>query len=240
VPPRRSSAPGARRSRGGRRGAGPQAVHDEVEQPAGPRLPVATGVDAPEETQDEQHVVGVEAGPDAAGLLAGPQQQGDGADDRPVGLAGQAVAGDGVQCADEGIGTVVWSPLARGRLAREADEATTRAGSDPFADMLYTQESADRAIIDTVAGIAKARGVSRAQVALAWLRHNPVVVAPLVGATRPSHIDDAVASLDIELTDEEIAALEAPYTPRYDFQGISDDAELARISARIGIKPAGS
>jgi diketogulonate reductase-like aldo/keto reductase len=69
------------------------------------------------------------------------------------------------------------------------------------------------------------------------LRRNPVVVAPLVGATKPSHITDAVASLEINLTDEEVAALEAPYTPQYDFQGISDDAELARISARLGIKP---
>ena len=139
-------------------------------------------------------------------------------------------------CADEGIGTIVWSPLARGRLAREAP--TGRSASDPLADMLYTQDASDRAIIDAVAAVARARGVSRAQVALAWLRHNPVVVAPLVGATKPSHIDDAVASLDIGLTDDDMAELEAPYTPRADFQGISDDAELARISARLGIRPA--
>ena len=143
-------------------------------------------------------------------------------------------------CADEGVGTIVWSPLARGRLARESEAPTGRSASDPFADMLYTQESSDQAIIDAVSEIAKARGVSRAQIALAWLRRNPVVVAPLVGASKPSHIEDAVASLDIELTDDEVSALEAPYTPRHDFQGISDDAELARISARIGIKPAGS
>lgn len=87
--------------------------------------------------------------------------------------------------------------------------------------------------------VAEGRGVSRAQIALAWLRHNPVV-APLVGASKTSHIDDAVASLEIELTGDEVAQLERPYTPRYDFQGISDDAELARISARIGIKPAGT
>jgi aryl-alcohol dehydrogenase-like predicted oxidoreductase len=141
-------------------------------------------------------------------------------------------------CADEGVGTIPWSPLARGRLARESDAATQRAGSDPFADMLYHQEASDRAIIDAVAAIAEDRGVSRAQIALAWLRHNPVVVAPLVGASKPSHIEDAVASLDVDLTGEEVAALEAPYTPRHDFQGVSDDAELARISARIGIKPA--
>jgi aryl-alcohol dehydrogenase-like predicted oxidoreductase len=142
-------------------------------------------------------------------------------------------------CADEGVGTIVWSPLARGRLARESEEATTRSGSDPFAEMLYTQKTSDRAIVDAVAAIAKARGISRAQVALAWLRRNPVVVAPLVGATKPSHVDDAMASLEIRLTDDEVTTLEAPYTPRYDFQGISDDAELARISAKLGIKPAG-
>jgi aryl-alcohol dehydrogenase-like predicted oxidoreductase len=96
------------------------------------------------------------------------------------------------------------------------------------------------AIIDAVAAIAKARGVSRAQVALAWFRHNPVVVAPLVGATKSSHLDDAVASLEIELSADEMAALEAPYTPRADFHGVSDDAELGRISARLGIKPAHS
>jgi aryl-alcohol dehydrogenase-like predicted oxidoreductase len=77
-------------------------------------------------------------------------------------------------------------------------------------------------------------------VALAWLRREPVTVAPLVGATRASHIDDAVDSLELELTDGEVAQLEAPYTPRYDFQGVSDDAELLRISARLGIKPARS
>jgi aryl-alcohol dehydrogenase-like predicted oxidoreductase len=77
-------------------------------------------------------------------------------------------------------------------------------------------------------------------VSLAWLRRNPVVVAPLVGASKQAHLDDAVASLEIELTDDEVAELEAPYTPRHDFQGISDNAELARISARLGISPAGS
>jgi aryl-alcohol dehydrogenase-like predicted oxidoreductase len=124
-------------------------------------------------------------------------------------------------------------------LTRDWGETTQRTASDPFPDMLYTQPHSDRAIIDAVGAIAAERGVSRAQIALAWLRRNPVVVAPLVGASKPSHIDDAVASLELELTDPEASRLEAPYTPRYDFQGISDDAELARISARIGIKPAG-
>jgi aryl-alcohol dehydrogenase-like predicted oxidoreductase len=75
-------------------------------------------------------------------------------------------------------------------------------------------------------------------VALAWLRRNPVVVAPIVGVGKPSHLQDAVASLHITLTEEEAAALEAHYTRRHDFQGVSDDAVLARISAKVGIKPA--
>ena len=141
-------------------------------------------------------------------------------------------------CADEAVGTIVWSPLARSRLTRSPDQTTKRSETDPFAKMLYTNEASDRAIIDAVAAVAESRKVSRAQIALAWLRKNPVVVAPIVGASKASHIDDAVASLAIDLTDEEVTRLEQPYTPRYDFQGVSDDAELARISARIGIKPA--
>jgi aryl-alcohol dehydrogenase-like predicted oxidoreductase len=140
-------------------------------------------------------------------------------------------------CLDEGIGTIVWSPLARGRLARAWDDAkaTARSGNDGFADMLYTPLTgqSDHAIIDAVGAVAEARGVKRAQVALAWLRSKPVVIAPLVGASTVRQIDDAVASLDIELSDEEIRALEAPYTPRYDLQGISDDTEMQAIMARL-------
>jgi aryl-alcohol dehydrogenase-like predicted oxidoreductase len=138
---------------------------------------------------------------------------------------------------DEGVGTMVWSPLARGRLARAWDDAktTARGGNDGFADLLYTPltERSDRAIVGAVGQVAEARGVKRAQVALAWLRSKPVVTAPLVGASSAAQIDDAVASLDIALSDEEIFALEAPYTPRYDFQGISDDAELQAIMDRL-------
>jgi 1-deoxyxylulose-5-phosphate synthase len=138
-------------------------------------------------------------------------------------------------CADEGVGTIVWSPLARGRLARpsEQSKATARSANDPFADMLYVEEDSDRSIIDAAGAVAQAHGVSRAQIALAWLRSNPAVVAPLVGASSTAQIDDAVASLDVQLTDEEIADLERPYTPRQDFQGISDDAEIQRIMARL-------
>ncbi|HEY0805630.1 MAG TPA: aldo/keto reductase [Pseudonocardiaceae bacterium] len=136
-------------------------------------------------------------------------------------------------CADEGVGTIVWSPLARGRLTRPWGAQTARSTTDGFADMLYLNADSDRLVVDAVGTVADARGVSRAQIALAWLRTNPVVVAPLVGASRTTHIDDAVASLDIDLTGDEIALLERHYTPRHDFQGISDDTELRRIMARL-------
>ncbi|HZZ51405.1 MAG TPA: aldo/keto reductase [Pseudonocardia sp.] len=141
-------------------------------------------------------------------------------------------------CLDEGVGTLIWSPLARGRLARGWDEAksTARAATDgAFADHLYssTEEAANRAIVDAVGQVADAHGVSRAQIALAWLRRQPVVTAPLVGAGSLRQLDDAVASLDVVLIDDEVRALQAPYTPRYDFQGVSDEAELDAIRARI-------
>jgi aryl-alcohol dehydrogenase-like predicted oxidoreductase len=140
-------------------------------------------------------------------------------------------------CVDEGVGTVVWSPLARGRLARAWDDAkaTARSADDGFADMLYTPltEASNRAIVEAVGRVADARGVTRAQVALAWLHNKRVVTAPLVGASSTQQIDDAVASLDLELSDEEIHSLEASYTPRHDFQGISDDADLQAIMARL-------
>ena len=125
---------------------------------------------------------------------------------------------------------------AASRATGTSGRTALRATSSRHA--LRRNEDSDHAIIDAVGQVAQSRGVSLAQVALAWLRRNPVVVAPLVGASKTAQIDDAVASLEIELTEDEVATLEAPYTPRYDFQGISDDAELARISARLGIKPA--
>jgi aryl-alcohol dehydrogenase-like predicted oxidoreductase len=106
--------------------------------------------------------------------------------------------------------------------------------------MLYRSEASDRAIVDAVGEIATQRGVARAQIALAWLRICPVVVAPIVGAMKTSHIDDAIAALSLTLSDDEAARLEAPYTPRCDFQGVSDPRELARISAAVGIEPAGA
>jgi 1-deoxyxylulose-5-phosphate synthase len=141
-------------------------------------------------------------------------------------------------CLDEGVGTIIWSPLARGRLARPWGEArsTPRAETDGgYADLLYTPLTADsdRAIIDATGAIAEARGVARAQIALAWLRSKPVVTAPLVGANKTSQIDDAVTSLDIELAPDELAQLERPYTPRHDFQGISDEAAMQKIRDQI-------
>jgi aryl-alcohol dehydrogenase-like predicted oxidoreductase len=141
-------------------------------------------------------------------------------------------------CLDEGVGTIVWSPLARGRLARAWDDAksTARAATDgAYADLLYSpaDEASNHAIIDVVGQVAAAHGVSRAQIALAWLRRQPVVTAPLAGAGSARQIDDAVASLDVVLADDEVCALEAPYTPRYDWQGISDEAGMDAIRARI-------
>jgi aryl-alcohol dehydrogenase-like predicted oxidoreductase len=115
-------------------------------------------------------------------------------------------------CLDQGVGVIPWSPLARGRLARLPEErTTTRSGSDPIADNMYTE--ADDAVVRAVADVAKARELPLAQVALAWMLHKEAVTAPIVGATKPGHIDDAVAAVDVELSDEEIAALEAPYVP---------------------------
>ncbi|MGY1636201.1 aldo/keto reductase [Geodermatophilus sp. SYSU D00742] len=115
-------------------------------------------------------------------------------------------------CADQGIGVIPWSPLARGRLTRDWDESTERSATDEFGKRLYDGDS-DRAIVQRVAEVAAARGVPRAQVALAWVLSKPVVTAPIVGVTRDAHLDDAVAAVDLQLTDEEVARLEEPYTP---------------------------
>ena len=111
-------------------------------------------------------------------------------------------------CADQGLGVIPWSPLARGRLTRPWDSSTARSETDEFGKTLY------REIVDRVLRIANDRGVSPAQVALAWVSRHPSVVAPIVGATKPHHLDDAVASLDLSLGDEEAALLEEPYVPR--------------------------
>jgi 1-deoxyxylulose-5-phosphate synthase len=115
-------------------------------------------------------------------------------------------------CADQGIGVIPWSPLARGKLTRDWDEATDRSGTDEFGKRLY-DEASDRTIVERVAEVAAQRGVPRAQVALAWVLSKPVVTAPIVGVTKDAHLDDAVAAVDLQLTGEEVARLEEPYTP---------------------------
>jgi aryl-alcohol dehydrogenase (NADP+) len=114
-------------------------------------------------------------------------------------------------CADQGVGVIPWSPLARGKLTRDWDESTARAETDEFGKTLYSED--DRIIVEAVAEIAHDRGVSRAQIALAWMLHNPVITAPIIGATKMTHLEDAIAAVDIALTDDEIARLEKPYHP---------------------------
>ncbi|MFH6679928.1 aldo/keto reductase [Clavibacter michiganensis] len=117
-------------------------------------------------------------------------------------------------CADEGVGSLPWSPLARGRLTRDWDATTDRSETDEFGKTLYAaQEDSDRRVAAAVAEVAGARGVPRAQVALAWVSRNPVVTAPIVGGTKVAHIEDAVASLDLELTADEVSLLEEHYVP---------------------------
>src|SRR5437763_10629429 len=120
------------------------------------------------------------------------------------------------QCVDQGIGILPWSPLARGLLAgtrtREGERLTTRARSDPFGDSLYTPE-VDFAVVDRVTEVAGERGIPSAQVALAWLLHKPGVTAPIVGATKAEHVDDALAAASLSLDGDEIARLEEPYVP---------------------------
>jgi 1-deoxyxylulose-5-phosphate synthase len=114
-------------------------------------------------------------------------------------------------CQDQGIGVLPWSPLARGRLTRDWDTSTVRAETDQFGSSLYREE--DRVVVDAVAQVAAARGVPRAQVAMAWLSQQPAVTSPIIGVTKPEHLTDAVASLDLELTADEIDVLSAPYQP---------------------------
>jgi len=115
-------------------------------------------------------------------------------------------------CLDQGVGVIPWSPLARGLLTRDVSASTSRSETDEFGKTLYA--TANTMIIERVADIANQRGVSRAQIALAWVLHHPAVAAPIVGATKPHHLDDAIASIDIELTPDEIRSLEEPYTPQ--------------------------
>jgi aryl-alcohol dehydrogenase-like predicted oxidoreductase len=120
------------------------------------------------------------------------------------------------QCVDQGVAVIPWSPLARGLLAgtrtRDGERRTVRSGTDPFGDSLY-QQPTDFDVVDRCAEVAAERGVSSAQVALAWLLHRPGVTAPIVGATRLGHLEDALAAEQLSLTAEEMQRLEEPYRP---------------------------
>jgi aryl-alcohol dehydrogenase-like predicted oxidoreductase len=117
-------------------------------------------------------------------------------------------------CRDEGIAVIPWSPLARGRLTRDFDEVTHRMETDAYGKHLHKRlGDADRKVADAVAAVAAARGVPRAQVALSWVAHKSPVTAPIIGASKASQFDDAVAALSLKLTPEEVAALESPYVP---------------------------
>ncbi|TWP46891.1 aldo/keto reductase [Lentzea tibetensis] len=114
-------------------------------------------------------------------------------------------------CADQGVAVIPWSPLARGRLTRDWDATTARQETDEFGRTLYVES--DKEIVEQVAAVASARSVPRAQVALAWMLRNPVITAPIIGVTKPHHLDDAVAALDVELSDDEVRQLEEAYVP---------------------------
>jgi aryl-alcohol dehydrogenase-like predicted oxidoreductase len=117
-------------------------------------------------------------------------------------------------CATDGIGVIPWSPQARGRLTRDWDYTSIRTETDDAHQRLFGKSAeADRKVVDRVAEVARARGISRAQVALAWLLAKAVITAPIVGATKLHHLDDALASVNVKLTAQEIAALEEPYVP---------------------------
>jgi aryl-alcohol dehydrogenase-like predicted oxidoreductase len=114
-------------------------------------------------------------------------------------------------CQDQGVGVIPWSPLARGKLTRDWGVSTERDETDLVSQRLY--DDGDRAVVDRVAEVAAARGIPRAQVALAWVMQQEAVTSPIVGVTKSSQLDDALAAIDVELSDEEIAALEEPYVP---------------------------
>ena len=116
-------------------------------------------------------------------------------------------------CEDQSVGVIPWSPLARGKLTRDWDETTSRSETDFFGKSLYGAVESDRQVVEKVKEIAEARGIPRAQVALAWMLGKSVVTAPIIGASKMSHLDDAIAALSVKLTSEEVAGLEAPYIP---------------------------
>jgi len=114
-------------------------------------------------------------------------------------------------CADQGVGVIPWSPLARGRLARAWDAASARSQTDEFGQTLY--QDSDQVVVEQVAAVAERRGVPRAQVALAWLLHQPTVTSPIIGATKPHHLEQALGAVTLALTEEDVQQLEQPYAP---------------------------
>jgi aryl-alcohol dehydrogenase-like predicted oxidoreductase len=117
-------------------------------------------------------------------------------------------------CVDQGIGVLPWSPLARGRLTRDWDATTKRSTADQWGAKMYGQaQDSDRKIVEAVAAVAAERGVSRAQIALAWVLHQPAVTAPIVGVTKPEHLTDALAVVELRLGNDELRRLEEHYVP---------------------------
>ncbi|WP_369275173.1 aldo/keto reductase [Streptomyces sp. R11] len=114
-------------------------------------------------------------------------------------------------CADQGVGVLPWSPLARGRLTRDWGTVTDRSASDNFGSRLYVDS--DRVVVEAVTRVANERGVPRAQVALAWVLHQDTVTAPIIGAAKPQHLEDAAAAVELELTEKELEELQQPYAP---------------------------
>lgn len=141
-------------------------------------------------------------------------------------------------CADAGVHTIVYSPLARGKLARPWGETSARSEKEPAgARQNEATAESDQKIVEAVNAVATERGVSPARIALAWLHRNLVVAAPIVGVLKTEHIDEAVAALDTTLTEDEVPRLEVPYTPRLDNQSISDPTILHRaVEAATGFK----
>ena len=117
-------------------------------------------------------------------------------------------------CLDQQIGVIPWSPLARGRLTRAWDDKTERSQTDEFGKTLYTtMVDTDKQIVERVAAVAERRGTSKAQVALAWMLSKPYITSPIVGASKPHHLEDAAEAVSLKLTPEEVQELESPYVP---------------------------
>ena len=137
-------------------------------------------------------------------------------------------------CEDQGVAIIPWSPLARGKLARDWDESTVRSETDGFGKTLYTQNvEADRAVIEAVGAIAEERGTSRATVALAW-HFAKGITAPIIGATKPGHIGAAVDAMSLDLTDEEVERLERPYLPKQPVGVVSTAPAIGKVTLKTG------